>query len=781
MNQRIFADTAQRYKDAGYGVIPLNGKEAFIPGFQAFAHNPPGKERLAALIREHANKNIGVVTGTYLPDGTMFAAFDVDIDGKVLDFIKATLGNCPAIRRGQKGGNIYMRIPKGMKTRTFKMFGIQKPVGSILTNGAQSVLPPSLHPDTGLPYVWISEKELWECAMSELPFATAEKLDYIFKVLGSEQCAQLLLGSPTNDAAFTLAATGVAHLVDEETWCRSILALLPEGYNGNLAKELPRHHHTAIDKGLGKQAVDSYEHGTEGPIPLGCTKDDRYAFLDQRLNVIKVKTSKQLASAADLLELGTAEFWSGIASSAKSVSGFSAFTIADMLIRASMIKGKIDPSRIRGIGVWREKDGKIIKNFSGPVPARGWYVYTRFEEFESLEGKHIKPEMVLAWLQRFKWKIPDYAIVLLGWLAYAPICGALKQRPHLFLTGPKNSGKTTLLIGIEGLLDPLVLKFDGSVTTEAGIRQKLEENARPIIIDEFEADHMGSRKRIMNLARSAFSANAAGVKGTPSGKHMEFLITSSFLFAGINILRENAANSSRMFVAELEPHDNDPLVNQQIESDRQNFTDQQTDWSLRRIDQVETTLAAISAFGPLMPEIDSRAKNNLSICFGSAFVALEGRLPTDKEIKTWIKKYKNLIDHHSMEHEQNDSEDCKSHLLSHVLLDRAEKPNVWELIAETNKIPVHMRKDSGFHDPLQSYGMRIEDDRFWVADNHSYLERIFKDTNWAAGGWKHQLVRLEGAVQGKKYYQGHQKRSVGIPLVSLRLEGARPIRSRFDL
>jgi hypothetical protein len=594
-------------------------------------------------------------------------------------------------------------------------------------------------------------------------------LNFISKILSVPDHEQIMKGQDTHNPALLLSARGTTQYVSEEVWCNAVLALLPPGYAGNLRSEVRNLYRTAHEKQLGWDSgyTIEYDPGQEGPVPLGCTKDDRFAFLHQRLNVLKIKTAKQLANAAELLDLASSRFWRKIAPNEDTQSGYSSHTIADALIQASLERGKIDPTRIRGIGVWRERGDKIVKNFSGPIPERGWFIYTRFEEFETMEGKAVDPNSVLSWLRRFNWKNPDYAILLFGWLAYAPICGVLRQRPHLFLTGQKNTGKTTLLQGIEALLDPLTLKFDGSTTTEAGIRQKLEENASPIIIDEFEAGNLGTRRRIVDLARSAFSANAAGVKGTPSGHHMEFLITSTFLFAGINVLRGSAADSSRMFVIELLPHDNSQQTRNVIETELQGFMEGQTDWCLKRIDQAEVTLAAILAFEPLMPSIDSRAKRNLSIAFGAAFTALHDRIPTPGEIETWIENYKSLIVDHSQAHEQNDPQDCLSFLLSHSL--GHVEGNVWKAVANAAK-PSRFAQDNNPNNTLQSYGLRVEDGMLFVSDNHGYLMRIFQGSKWPEGGWKAQFLRLPDAIEARKYFQGLQQRCVGIPLENLNLE-----------
>lgn len=292
----------------------------------------------------------------------------------------------------------------------------------------------------------------------------SKPLDFVKKVLSLKEHQDILEGHSTNKAGYTIAQY-TAQMIDIDTWCQSISELLPPNYSKNLVKELPDKYTWGLEHSFSLDYV-AYEHGEEGPIPLGCLSD-KFVLYDQRLKCLKLKTSKQLASPSELLELGSRRFWRKFAT-AKTSYGFEAAIIADLLIEQCIKLGKVDAKRIKGPGIWRDKKGGVINNFCGPMPNSDHYIFTRFEEFGNLEGKEICPEDVLNFLSMFNFKNPHYPIILLGWLSYAPLCGALDQRPHIYITGPKNTGKTSLLQGIEALLQPLIFTFDGSVTTEAG-------------------------------------------------------------------------------------------------------------------------------------------------------------------------------------------------------------------------------------------------------------------------------------------------------------------------
>jgi len=323
------------------------------------------------------------------------------------------------------------------------------------------------------------------------------------------------------------------------------------------------------------------------------------------------------------------------------------------------------------------------------------------------------------------------------------------------------------------LLYPLVLTFDGSTTTEAGIRQKLEENARPSILDEFEAGNLANRQRIMALARSAFSANVAGVKGTPSGKHMEFLMTTTFLFAGITPLRENAANNSRMFNIELLAHDSDEKKGKKIEETSRKFTNVQTSWCKDRINEIEEVVKSLPLFHVALPSIDSRARDNLAIIFAASFVALHGKTPSEAEASSWIDRYQSLVFDHIENHEQNDSQDALSHLLSH----QVHGDTLWQHIA-IGEWQAKMEPERDDKTDLQRYGLRLSDGKLWVSGSHSYLMKVYQNSKWPEGGWMSQLKRLPNTVVERKYFQGQQQWSVGIPVEDLKLSEAMELTSR---
>ena len=124
---------------------------------------------------------------------------------------------------------------------------------------------------------------------------------------------------------------------------------------------------------------------------------------------------------------------------------------------------------------------------------------------------------ILELAQRFQWDVQASGMLLAGWVALAPICGALDWRPHVWLTGGAGTGKSAILDRfVSPLLADMGVHVSGN-TTEAGLRQTLKSDALPIIFDEAESNEKADQQRmqsILALARVASSeTNAQMIKG----------------------------------------------------------------------------------------------------------------------------------------------------------------------------------------------------------------------------------------------------------------------------
>lgn len=141
--QSPFAEAAQALWEANLSVMPLTGKKPVVKNWNHFCSERPSEDEIAAWMHSTPGTNIG------LPLGTQNGLCIVDIDTNdpgVIAAIKSVLPASPWERVGKKGCALLYRNPNNIKN-----FSVQGIV-DFLAAGRQVVIPPSIHPDTNLPY-----------------------------------------------------------------------------------------------------------------------------------------------------------------------------------------------------------------------------------------------------------------------------------------------------------------------------------------------------------------------------------------------------------------------------------------------------------------------------------------------------------------------------------------------------------------------------------------------------------------------------------------------------
>src|SRR5690606_732307 len=99
-----------------------------------------------------------------------------------------------------------------------------------------------------------------------------------------------------------------------------------------------------------------------------------------------------------------------------------------------------------------------------------------------------------------RWSMDGSAALLAGWCFLSPICGALPWRPHIWLTGGAGSGKTEVANSyVYSMVRGMGIQVDGGTSTEAGVRQELQSDAIPVLIDEAESNNLRERLKMENI------------------------------------------------------------------------------------------------------------------------------------------------------------------------------------------------------------------------------------------------------------------------------------------
>jgi hypothetical protein len=165
----------------GYSVIPIAPDSKAPSEYRAghwypmkkwdqFRHDP-AKPFIAKMWAGWPACNIGVITGVKVNATHMLAAFDFDTDDPdILADLESALPFSPVRKKGRRGYTSFFLVP--LRTK-----GFRTPIVELLTDTRQTVIPPSIHPDTGLPYGWMGDKTLLNTPVHELPVLTEDDLE----------------------------------------------------------------------------------------------------------------------------------------------------------------------------------------------------------------------------------------------------------------------------------------------------------------------------------------------------------------------------------------------------------------------------------------------------------------------------------------------------------------------------------------------------------------------------------------------------------------------------
>lgn len=170
----------------GYHPVPLLYKTK-IPEHKSWQRNLYGLDDIDTQFPEGEKCNIGVLLGTEVQPSHYLMAVDIDFTNSELEVARVhrALGGGPVpMKVGQKGGTFFAWINiQQRKILNIRRDAQKKILGQIeiLGFGQQTVLPPSVHPDTGREYEWDSAygPPLHKTKISDLPFLTASMLDEI--------------------------------------------------------------------------------------------------------------------------------------------------------------------------------------------------------------------------------------------------------------------------------------------------------------------------------------------------------------------------------------------------------------------------------------------------------------------------------------------------------------------------------------------------------------------------------------------------------------------------
>jgi putative DNA primase/helicase len=436
--------------------------------------------------------------------------------------------------------------------------------------------------------------------------------------------------------------------------------------------------------------------------------------------------------------------------------------------------GVFSPDRIRGRGAWADAGRSILhlgdrlivdgQSHSVMAPPPSKFNYQRLASIDApidlapltdAEGYEI-----LDLAARFHWEVPASGLLLAGWVALAPICGALSWRPHIWLTASAGSGKSAILDRYLGpLLDALALWPEGN-TTEAFIRQELRADALPVVFDEAESNEKPDRQRIQNILSLARVASSSGRgvigKGGADGAAQRFTIRSMFLLCSISTALKQGADRSRF--AQLTLRNPNHLPKDQriahwnaLDADLTRLITVEMGHRLlhRSVRSIPIITESVASFRRAAADrFDSqREGDQYGTLLAGTWALYNSRVAT-------VEDAYHMIDGHDWNpyrenNEAPDEQRCIQTILEHQIRVEADRATFTRTIGELLEIAASITPSMDIPPGLAEahlgrIGIRVDGPQLLISNTAQGIAKILSDTPWA-NCWATVLSRLPAA------------------------------------
>jgi len=461
--------------------------------------------------------------------------------------------------------------------------------------------------------------------------------------------------------------------------------------------------------------------------------------------------------------------------------------------------GVYTPERIRGRGAWVDQDrtvlhlgDRLVVDGEQRAITRSFdstYLYQRLSRLNGPAGATPLTDsealMVCELAERFHWDVPASGLLLAGWVTLAPICGALRWRPHIWLTAAAGSGKSAILDRyVTPLLADMGLVVAGN-TTEAGLRQTLRADALPVVFDEAESNEKADQVRmqsILALARVASSeSHASMLKGSPGGDVTRFSIRSMFLMSSIATALKQGADRSRFGQLTLRsPTELDKAERishwEALDRDLDRYITDDTGLRLlaRTTSMIPTIRQSVRVFGRAAAErFDSqRLGDQYGTLLAGAWSLMSSDVVTPEQARALINQ--NDWEPYSQTTEVPDEVRCVQFILQHQVRVETDHGTHTRTLGELVGIVAHTEASLEISTnlaeaALSRHGLRVDDDALLVSNTAQAIASILRDTAWGHS-WGTLLSRLPGAQKaGVVRFKGlgASSRAVRVPLSTL--------------
>ncbi|WP_164658140.1 hypothetical protein [Tropicibacter sp. Alg240-R139] len=474
------------------------------------------------------------------------------------------------------------------------------------------------------------------------------------------------------------------------------------------------------------------------------------------------------------------------------------------IIERCNAKGVFDPSSadLRSIGVWRDEGDCAVAHCGDQLALPGgqfFPVATHYPKHITVGARPIvKPDFASLPFDGLKnvwheierlwgWQREVDPIIWFGWVAAASLGGFPEWRSHLYVHGSRGSGKSKLIELAACLLGDL----SGDVVndaTEAGLRQSRNNQARPLLIDEFEPDdnpRNSSRQDNMLALFRRMSGGGGGriSRGGSDHSPVSFRMLGSAYVTSINHIHLEPQDRSRFAVMELRPlpRCNDPMAAARdlgrLFSVCKDLSARFRGRMLHQSERWDKTHGVIAAKAQSIGADARQAATAATTLAGFDLALFDGEIDRLR-LDDLQAPMEALINDSAEADEGSEGRDVLDQLLSASLsLDHGIKRTIRELIiSAVSEEPLYGVDDA--EGALRRHGIYLYGVGRYLAlrtGKSTPTAKLYADTKWRNGAHASALQKLDGVERPKsaiRFSPNEQHRVVLVPFACLGLEEA---------
>ncbi len=526
---------------------------------------------------------------------------------------------------------------------------------------------------------------------------------------------------------------------------------------------------------------------------LGYDGDNYYFFHHAKKQV--VTRSRGDFTDIGLIELADINWWETYFPNGGKTKGIDKMAACAWIFGVAHRRGIYDTSKVRGRGAWLDHNRYVFHHgdkltVDGEsmdiTEIRSAYVYPMARRMPAPSPTPLTSEEgmeLIKTAELVRWSMPASAALMAGWVFLSPICGALKWRPHIWITGEAGTGKSTIQSDFcQAPLRGIGKYFAGGNSTEPGIRQQLQSDAIPALIDELEPNDERDRQRISSvltmIRQSSSESMAETAKGTVSGDGMQYHIRSMFCVASINTMLDKDSDSSRLTKLVIRPTRKDDNDNWEELEERLHkmVSDEELPGRLlaRALNMLPTVLANVKAFTAAAGKLfgKQRSGDQIGTLMAGAWSLIEDTVATEAQALAMIQTY-NWIEHNDVGGASDPTKALGAILEAKIRINGTDY-SAYELVerAANGEGGPPALDTLVCQDTLKRNGMRVERDHqtqrdYLLFSNTSPALRDLVAKTAYATDLRGQLLRIDNSstLDNKTFsFSGTRSKVVAIPI-----------------